>query len=276
MADIRVEKCFYDLSGNMNSWGILTSAEIPYLVFGATEEKNALDAVYTASAAKIENLKRDTLEIDERLGEDIFKVRVNYTVDSFDGTSGDNDPEPSFSFDTGGGSKHISQSIGTVLKVPATAPDFGGAIEVDNDGNVNGVDITMPVMNFSETHYFRASKVSTKYKKRLAELTGTVNDGAFKGYASGEVLFLGASGTRRGTHRNDDWEITFRFAVSPNRKSLKIGSLTIPEKYGWDYLWVRYGDDLSSDSKSLIKKPESAYVERVYQAGDFGGLGIGR
>ena len=24
------------------------------------------------------------------------------------------------------------------------APDFGGAIEVDNEGNVNGVDVTMP------------------------------------------------------------------------------------------------------------------------------------
>ena len=62
-------------------------------------------------------------------------------------------------------------------------PDYGGAISVDSEGNVNGIDITMPVMNFSETHYFRASKVTTAYKKRLAELTGTVNNGKFKGYA---------------------------------------------------------------------------------------------
>jgi len=142
------------------------------------------------------------------------------------------------------------------------------------DGGVNGIDITMPVMNFSETHYFRASKVSTAYKKRLAELTGTVNDGKFKGYDPGEVLFLGASGTRQGKHSDDDWEITFRFAVSPNRKNLKVGDLIVKEKLGWDYLWVRYADDISKDRKSLVKKPEAAYVERVYQAADFGGLGI--
>ena len=153
-------------------------------------------------------------------------------------------------------------------------PRITGAISVDSEGNVNGIDITMPVMNFSETHYFRASKVTTAYKKRLAELTGTVNNGKFKGYAPGEVLFLGASGSRRGKHSDDDWEITFRFAVSPNRENLKIGDLTIKEKLGWDYLWVRYADEVSSDQKSLVKKPESAYVERVYQAADFGGLGI--
>ena len=116
--------------------------------------------------------------------------------------------------------------------------------------------------------------MTTAYKKRLAELTGTVNNGKFKGYAPGEVLFLGASGSRRGKHSDDDWEITFRFAVSPNRENLKIGDLTIKEKLGWDYLWVRYADEVSSDQKSLVKKPESAYVERVYQAADFGGLGI--
>ena len=258
----------------MDYSGFLTQAEVPYLVFGAEEELAALNAVREASPEKLENLTRQTLEISERINQDIFKVLVTYEIDVFGGSTGDNEPEPSFAFDTGGGSKHVNQSIATVSRTPSDAPDYGGAISVDSEGNVNGIDITMPVMNFSETHYFRASKVTTAYKKRLAELTGTVNNGKFKGYAPGEVLFLGASGSRRGKHSDDDWEITFRFAVSPNRENLKIGDLTIKEKLGWDYLWVRYADEVSSDQKSLVKKPESAYVERVYQAADFGGLGI--
>lgn len=272
--EIRVEKCFYDLNEYMDYSGFLTQAEVPYLVFGVEEELAALNAVREASPEKLENLTRQTLEISERINQDIFKVLVIYEMDVFGGSNGDNEPEPSFAFDTGGGSKHVNQSIATVSRTPSDAPDYGGAISVDSEGNVNGIDITMPVMNFSETHYFRASKVTTAYKKRLAELTGTVNNGKFKGYAPGEVLFLGASGSRRGKHSDDDWEITFRFAVSPNRENLKIGDLTIKEKLGWDYLWVRYADDVSSDQKSLVKKPESAYVERVYQAADFGGLGI--
>ena len=272
--EIRGEKCFYDLNEYMDYSGFLTQAEVPYLVFGVEEELDALNAVREASPEKLENLRRQTLEISERINQNTFKVQVSYEVDVFDGIDGSNDPEPNFAFDTGGGSKHINQSLATVSVTPSGAPDYGGAIGVDGDGNVNGIDITMPVMNFSETHYFRASKVSTAYKKRLAELTGTVNDGKFKGYDPGEVLFLGASGTRQGKHSDDDWEITFRFAVSPNRKNLKVGDLIVKEKLGWDYLWVRYADDISKDRKSLVKKPEAAYVERVYQAADFGGLGI--
>lgn len=274
--EIRVEKCFYDLNESMDRYGKLSGAEVPYLVFGAEEELEALNAVREASVEKLGNLKRQTLEISERINQDTFKVLVTYELDVFDGIEGVSEPEPSFAFDTGGGSKHVNQSIATMSRTPADAPDYGGAIGVDADGNVNGIDITMPVMNFSETHYFRASRVTTAYRKRLAELTGTVNIGKFKGYAPGEVLFLGASGTRQGNHPDDDWEITFRFAVSPNRENLKIGDLTIKEKLGWDYLWVRYADEVSSDQKSLVKKPESAYVERVYQAADFGGLGVGQ
>ncbi len=273
--DIRVEKCFFDLNKTMNQWGYLTSAEVPYLVFGLEEELEVLNAAHNAAAPKIENLRLDSVEVDERINANTFKVRALYVVDSFDGSTGDTDPEPSFAFDTGGGSKHISQSLDTVAKFPSDAPDFAGAIEVDNDGNVNGVDITMPVMNFSETHYFRPAKVSTLYKKRLADLTGKVNSKKFKGYDEGEVLFLGASGSRRGKSSKDDWEISFKFAVSPNVKSMKVGTLSVSKKNGWDYLWVRYNNEVSADQKSLIKKPVAAYVEKVYEAADFGGLGIG-
>jgi hypothetical protein len=41
----------------------------------------------------------------------------------------------------------------------------------------------------------------------------------------------------------------------------------------WEYLWVRYGD--VEDQKVLVKQPESAYVERVYEPGNFALLGIG-
>jgi len=146
---------------------------------------------------------------------------------------------------------------------------------VDNEGNVNGVDIAMPVMNFSEPHYFSPGRVSTSYKKRIAELTGCVNNGSFKGYAAGEVLFLGASGSRRGKSSKDYWEITFKFAVSPNNVNLRIGTLNITDKKGWDYLWVRYADDVSTDRRALIKKPVAAYVEKVYEQVNFSGLGIG-
>lgn len=281
---MRVEMGFFDHEADMDGNGNTKSAKVPYFVFGVEDEKTALDAVLAESASSLYGMGRSGISIDERISSDVFKVVVEYESDSSSGggsggggSSGDEEEnDSSFSFDTGGGTKHVTQSLLTVTKVPQTAPDFGGAIGVDNDGNVNGVDITMPVMHFSETHFFKAGKVTTEFKKRLATLTGTINKSVFKGFNPGEVLFLGASGTRRGTDTEDEWEITYRFAVSPNRKNVKLGNLTVPQKYGWDYLWVRYIDVLAPNQQYIIKQPEAAYVERVYYPTDFGELGIGK
>ena len=135
-----------------------------------------------------------------------------------------------------------------------------------------GVDITVPVYNFSETHYLAASAVTQAYKNTLFALTGRVNNAPFKGLAAGECLFLGASGSKRGT---DDWEITYRFAGSPNRSGMTIGPITGVSKAGWDYMWVRYADTEDDDAKTIVKRPIAVYIERVYDVADFSLLGIG-
>jgi hypothetical protein len=180
--------------------------------------------------------------------------------------------ESSFSFDTGGGTQHITQSLKTIGKhAPPgeVAPDFKQAIGVTTD-SVEGADITVPVYNFTETHYIDSSLVTGAYKATLFFLTGRTNAGVFKGFQPGEVLFLGSSGSKRG---KDDWEITYRFAASPNVTGLKIGDIVGIDKKGWEYLWVRYAD--AEDAKVLVKQPIAVYVEKVYEEGDFSGLGVG-
>lgn len=180
--------------------------------------------------------------------------------------------ESSFSFDTGGGTTHITQSLQTINKyapVGKIAPDFKGAIGVTHD-SVEGTDVTIPVYSFTETHYIPIALVTGAYKAALFGLTGRTNNAGFKGFAIGEVLFLGASGSQRG---EDDWEITFRFAASPNVTGLTIGDINGIDKKGWEYIWVRYAD--VEDQKVLVKQPIAVYVEKVYEEGNFAGLGIG-
>lgn len=129
----------------------------------------------------------------------------------------------------------------------------------------------MPVYNFSETHYLDDWLVTDAYKAILFALTGKVNAAPWHGFAAGEVLFLGASGSKRS---NGDWEITFRFAASPNVSGLTVGSITGISKEGWHYMWVRYADTEDAGSKSVVKKPVAVYIERVYDYGDFSLLGI--
>jgi len=179
---------------------------------------------------------------------------------------------PSYTFETSGGTQHITQSLETISKhgkPGVNPPDFKGAIGVSADA-VEGTDITVPVFRFSETYSIPVPLITHAYKLQVFDLTGKVNNAAFKGFAIGEVLFLGASGSRRGLEK---WEITYQFAASKNAVNLKVGDIQNINKKGWEYLWVRYGD--VEDQKVLIKQPEAAYVERVYEPGNFALLGIG-
>ncbi len=252
--------------------GTNPSVELRYTIRGTDDDVEARNALVANSPALYDPwgggllfLPRDTVSV-QPVGEMLWEGIVRYgTIPATN--------ESVFAFDTGGGTQHITHSRQTVASYAPpsqTAPDFKGAIGVTAD-SVEGVDITVPVYHFSETHYLDATLVTEPYKATLFALTGRVNSGAFKGLAAGECLFLGAAGTKRG---QGDWEITFRFAASPNVTGLTIGDITGIAKKGWEYLWVRYADAEDAAAKALVKKPVAVYIEKVYADGDFSLLGI--
>lgn len=246
------------------------SAELTYIVRGTTSDVTARLELLAAAPPIHNGLKRDDAEVEE-IAPGMWLGVVRYTTSGGPPEVG----ESTFSFETRGGSQHITQSLQTVGSYAApgiaAAPDFGGAIGVTDSG-IDGVDITVPVYTFSETHHFAPEFVTTAYKGTLFNLTGRVNDAPFKGLAAGECLFLGAAGTRRG---DDPWEISFAFAGSPNITNLSVGGITGIAKKGWEYLWVRYAEAEDTAAKMLVRKPIAAYVERVYREGNFAALGIG-
>lgn len=220
------------------------------------------------------------------LGDDAWQLEVSYTKD---GAADDpNEPEPlrrSRSFDTGGGTTHITQAQGPQPErrfwngSPA-APNQKGAIGVDGD-SVQGVDIVIPALTWNETYDVPHGYVTVNYIKGLSRMTGTVNAEAFRGFAPREVLFLGASGGQDADEKkgNGPWTLSYKFVASANAgegltvPALTIGDITGIEKNGHEYLWVRYEDNVSNDS--LIKEPKFVYVNQVYRETTFADLGIG-
>lgn len=241
------------------------SVDLIYTVEGTEDDAAVRALVESTVPALYAGLLFQTYHINHE-GGGVWEVAVRYGKHQPKETG-----ESSFSFDTGGVTAHITQSLTTISRHAPSgpAPDCQGAIGVTSD-SVEGADITVPVYNFSETHYLAASAVTGAYKATLFALTGRVNNAPFKGFAAGEVLFLGASGSKRGA---EDWEITYRFAASPNVVGLSVGPITGINKKGWEYLWVRYAD--AEDQNVLVKQPIAAYVEQVYELGSFSALGIG-
>jgi hypothetical protein len=239
-----------------------------YLIRSETSEASAIGLLETTAPGTFGGLIRQTCRVSPVDGaNDIWIGEVQYAdpeeVEPDEGTT-------VFSFNTSGGSQHITQSISTSQKkapTGKTAPDFKGAINATEKGSVDGVDIISPVYRWSETHVVASAKVTSTYKGYLFDLTGKTNNGTFDSFAAGEVLFEGASGSKRG---DGAWEITYSFASSPNRTDLTIGAITGINKKGWEYLWVLYSD--VADGGMLAKQPRAVYVEKVYEEGNFAKL----
>ncbi len=197
------------------------------------------------------------------------------------GTSEADEATHELSFDTTGGTAHITQSKATVnltaidpvtgLENQLVAPDFDGAIGVNAD-QIDGCDIVVPKFTWRETYTTPRGSITKAYREILRNLTGKVNDAAFRSMARGEVLFEGASGTQKGWKFN----ITFQFAASANTSvPIPIGKIMKINKGGWEYLWVRYQEQANDTLGIRLRVPVAAYCEQVYDFGDFGQLGIG-
>ncbi|HOK95553.1 MAG TPA: hypothetical protein PK052_04910 [Anaerohalosphaeraceae bacterium] len=243
------------------------SAQLNFVVAGTDDHDLALIELATVAPTVFDSLPRLNYGV-EPIAETLWLGFVRYGYQTIQQTG-----STVYQFDTGGGTQHITQSLATVSRYGRpgfTAPNFFGAIGVTG-GSVDGVDITVPVYSFSEVIYMDDSDVTDAYKATLFALTGRVNNAAWRNYAAGEVLFLGASGSKRGS---DDWELSFRFAASPNMTGLTIGDITGIAKQGWHYLWVQYIDQEDTTAKSLVKRPLSVHIEQVYPYGNFALLGV--
>jgi hypothetical protein len=189
--------------------------------------------------------------------------------------------DPQYGFETSAANHHVTVSketvdSGLVADASVYAPDLGGAVGVSGD-SVDGVDVRVPTFSFSETHYLDPALVTPAYKLVLFGLTARTNQLPWHGLELGEVLFLGAQGSIRGT---DFWEISYKFECSANAEDIPIPGTdeTIDFKYGWDYLWFRFSEGVGTagdGTKFFVRKPVSYYIERLYEGGDLTLLGLG-
>ena len=236
--------------------------DLIFVVRGTNDETEVRNLVRLNAPQTYDDLDLVSVTAEPQ-GGDLWYATAKYVLQDF---SGD------YEFDTSGGTQRLATSLATLQRTALpgySAPNYQGAINVSED-RVEGVDITVPIFNFSETKYLTAGVVTPAFKYNIFQLTGRVNGAAFKGYAKGELLFLGASGSKRGKER---WSINYKFAASPNVVGMPVGNGgLVVSKEGWQHLWVRFEDDIHSGR--LVKIPVAYYVEQVYPYGNLSSLGI--
>lgn len=192
------------------------------------------------------------------------------------------DPDlPEFNWDTGGGTykrlfarQHIADYCETGISNQGYLPkNHYGAIGVTNKNTVEGVELPVPVYNWSESYTKAQSFVDTSYKLKVFNLTGRMNNAPFKGFAKGECLFMGAQAVQRG---ENPLRVTYKFQSLPNETNIIVSpQITVPFKYGWDYLWVEFDENADEAQGAMSLRPTDVHIERVFLFGDFSLLGIG-
>ncbi len=153
-----------------------------------------------------------------------------------------------------------------------TAPDFKESINVDADGNPQGVSKIIPSLKITVKAKIAGEYITSPcaYAQVLYECTGKVNDAEFLCFAAGEVLFLGATGDLV----SEDPVLSFAFEISPNVTGYSIGGITGINKDGHDYIWFNFKQEQDTATGLKVATPRAAYVAKVYEEADFSTMKI--
>lgn len=175
-------------------------------------------------------------------------------------------------FDATGGNVRVFNSLatGTYARPGRTAPNFQGLIGI-RDGDPEGVDIVVPALKLNYSYKWPANVITNAYVKSLAAMVGSTNSSTYDTYGAGELLFLGGAGE---VIPDVPTTISYSFAASADVTGLTIADITGITKGGHDYLWIAYEEEADTAAKKKIRRPLSAYVERVYKRSNFSAFGI--
>ena len=240
-----------------------------------------------------------TLQVEERIAPNAFRVQATYSSAEGKGEKGEdmsdtNGGEWSFSFDGGGTTAIRTRSIETraaygFMKpgVVAQNDDHSGLIDNDlHTGETKGIEVPIPSLKLSVTMQMPHSSVNPDWINKVSDLVGCVNDRKLGPWKKGELLLLQPQGSQSS---KGDVSVTYNFSLARKRtipkrtiyeanvfpggnEKLEMPVITVPPHHAVWYMMS--APQLVSRTNKKQRFPIAAYVERIYEYEDFRILGI--
>lgn len=261
-------------------YGQINSAEFQYLVLGTDDIASGKKAVENVAPRIYEGCRLKEISVDKHESLYAIYYTVTYENDEFLGETGESDGV-TYSFQTTGGSAKIEKPIKRIDywksdETKEILKDAGIGWNPATNSNA-GYDVTVGIMSESYTKLIDTDDITPTYKRLINNMTGTVNNKAFKGWEPGEVLFTGVSLSGQITGKGSkELPVTFNFMISPNLKDFKLTDKLTVTKKGWLYVWYIYKKIPDATTGKLAPKLLHAYLDQVYRESDFGLLRLGR
>jgi hypothetical protein len=174
-----------------------------------------------------------------------------------------------FRFDTTGATINIKAAKEHIASYPSGAPanPHKAAIGVTKDGQVEGADIVVPALRLTYSFRHPAGIINENHARALAGVTGMTNSATFRGFAAGELLYVGSAG-EDGTET--EASVDYNFVASKNVTDLRVGDILNIVKQGHHLLWIEFKNEV--DSGKPVVQPERVHIERVYDAVNFAAI----
>ena len=220
------------------------------------------------------------LTVVERINDRNWKVNAEYKYTGGASVSSDDDErEEKVSIEFGVSTATRTVSLGRVESY-GDIPTYGGLIDVQESGDgtmePRGISVYIPTGTMTITHWFRKSQWTTRLRNKIAYRRCRYNSDTFRGFAHGELLFVGETVSYSD---NDPYvEVQFKFLISENSDDIEVGSFSGIRKRGWHGMWVKYSKNIRTvgGKKYQVIEPKGVAIEKIYKAADFTELGLKR
>jgi len=170
-----------------------------------------------------------------------------------------------FSFDTSGATINIKGAKQHIQSSQSGSKNHKGAIGVRGDGDVEGADIIVPALKMTYTFKHPDGVVTESFARSIAAATGRTNSATFRGFTTGELLFIGGSGS---DGSDSEADVSYNFIALPNETNYTIGDINGIVKDGHHYAWVEFEDAVDGGGEP-IRPPKVVHIERVYDSVNF-------
>jgi len=214
---------------------------------------------------------------------EFWTVTITWEVPPFRADDGETPPDSlAFSWDTTGGSAHITQSLEVIDQVWASGvPNVDRSVTIgeDDQGNVTGADIPVPscrleVVEIKTLDAYSPSSAIDHYRKtgkaNSSDLTIAVSATKSFTFSAGELMFLGVRTSYDPSSGNV--QTVFVFLGQANKSSITVGDMTVSDKKGHDLLVTHFIEKVDNTTKVKTKKPSEVVIHRVVEFIDLTGI----
>jgi hypothetical protein len=153
--------------------------------------------------------------------------------------------------------------------VPNAGKFIGWNGKTGSDMQISGVDVPFAQPRETYTKKMTMAQLTTSFKRKVANMVGSVNSTKWKGWEAGEAMFLGCSFSGAS---GENIDVTFNFAIQVNETTKIADGVPEISKKGHVYLWTLKDTKMGAGTVDVDVK--AVFAAQVVPFANFSDLGL--